>query len=33
MKSFIKAQLKKLDRQTNIDNYRGAAHDILQNLI
>ena len=32
MKLFIKAKLKKLDRQTNIDKYRGAAHELLQNI-
>ena len=32
MKSFIKAKLKKLDRQTNIDKHRGAAHELLQNI-
>ncbi len=32
MTTFIKATLKKLDRQTNIEKYRVAVHKILQNI-
>ena len=33
MTTFIKARLKKLVRQTNIEKYRVAVHKILQNII
>ena len=32
MTTFIKGKLKKSERQTNIDNFRVAAHKILQNI-
>ena len=33
MTTFMKAKLKKSDRQTNIEKYRVAVHKILQNII
>ncbi len=33
MTTFIKAKLKKSDGQKNIDKYRLAALEILQNII
>ena len=33
MTTFIKAKINKSDDDTNIDKYRVAAHEILQNII
>ncbi len=33
MKTYIKAKLKKIDDQTNIDKYRVSAHKMLQPII
>ena len=32
MTTFINAKLKKTDSQTNNENYKVAAHQILQNI-